>query len=258
MTNKLKTAILLSALMALLLFVSAYAYAITIDGDPSEWQVSMNMTPPEDGLEEDPDSIDYSVDIAEYWATNDGLNLYYRFDTWSNTDWDSIQVVAVCMDVNPDTHASCGTGWGCDSAADFALVIDPSMGTTELLDAETCNPVPGAAPDAFSASYVTEISVPFAGLGLNSTNCDFDCYVNTQIILQYGVDLSEADLFPDTGYFAQQVGGGSPTSLGLVSFTAGSAQPAGNLDLPQVFTLAATILMLAFVIAWRRALTTPS
>lgn len=257
MMNRLKIALLSSALLALLLFGAAYAYVITIDGDPSEWQISMNMTPPEDGLEEDPDSIDYSVDIAEYWATNDGLNLYYRFDTWTDTDWDNIEVVAVCMDVNPDTHASCGAGWGCDSAADFALVIDPGIGTTELLDAETCNPVPGATPDAFSAGYVTEISVPFAGLGLNSTNCDVDCYVNTQIILQYGVDLSEADLFPDTGYFAQQVGGGSPTSMGLVSFSAGSARPGGAVELPQVVTLAATVLMLAIVITWRRALRYP-
>jgi hypothetical protein len=257
MTNKFQKALLLSALMALLLFGSAYAYVITIDGDPSEWQISMNMTPPEDGLEELPDSIDYGVDIAEYWATNDGINLYYRFDTWTNTDWDNIQVVAVCMDVNAGTHASCGANWGCDSAADFALVIDPSMGTTELLDADTCNPVPGAVPDAFSAGPVTEISVPFSGLGLNATNCNFACYVNTQIILQYGLNLTEADLFPDTGYFAQQVGEGSPTSLGLVSFSAGSSQSAGALDVPQVITLAATILMLVVVVAWRRALTYP-
>lgn len=257
MTNRLKMALLSSIFLALLMVASAYAYVIIIDGDPSEWQVSMNMTPPEDGYEEAPDSIDLSVDIAEYWATNDGLNLYYRFDTWIDTAWDNIQVAAICMDVNPSTHAGCGASWSCDSDADFALVIDPTFAATELLDAETCNPVPGATPDAFSANEVTEISVPFAGLGLNSTNCNFDCYVNTQIILQYGADLTEADLFPDTGYFAQQVGGGSPTSTGLVNLSASSAQPAGAFELPQALTLAATILMLVVVLSWRRALRYP-
>ncbi len=257
MATRFRTALLLSALLALLLFGAAYAYVITIDGNPSEWQLSMNETPPELGLEEDPDSISGEVDIAEYWATNDSLNLYYRVDTWLDTDWNSITVFAVCMDVDPAMHSSCGAGWGCDSAADFALVIDPLASTVELLDADTCLPVPGAVPDAASDGPVTEISVPFAGLGLNSTNCDFDCYVNTQIIMQYGVDQTEADLFPDTGYFPQAVGGGSPTSLGLTSFSAGSARPDIQPGLAQIFTLAAAILMLVVVVAWRRALTYP-
>jgi hypothetical protein len=257
MATRFRTALLVSALLALLLFGAAYAYVITIDGDPSEWQLSMNETPPELNLEEDPDSIALGVDIAEYWATNDSLNLYYRVDTWVDTDWDNITAFAVCMDVDPATHTSCGAGWGCDSDADFALVIDPLATTVELLDADTCLPVPGAVPDAASAGPVTEISVPFAGLGLNSTNCDPECFVNTQIIMQYGVDQTEADLFPDLGYFSQIVGGGSPTSLGLTSFSAGSSQPDNQPGLAQTFTLAAALLMLLVVVAWRRALTYP-
>lgn len=256
MISRFRGAFLISALLALLMVGGVFAGVITVDGQPSDWDLSMNETFPPIDLEDYPDSVDLSVDIAEYWATNDSTNVYYRIDTWTNTDWNNIQSFAVCMDVDPAVNSGCGPTWGCDSDADYALVIDPLFATTKLVDASTCANVPGAAPSASSDTFVTEVSIPLAALGLSGSNCA-PCYIGTQIIMQYGFTLSDADVFPDTGYYLQMVGEGSPTSLDLVSFSAGSLKEESQLYLATAVTLAAVVVMLVVAAAWRRALSYP-
>lgn len=264
MTKKIQAALLFSLALALLFSGAALAYVIIVDGEGSEWN-AQHMIEWTDSLGENLATYDEfsHVDLDTLWATNDGINLYLRVDTRENTDWEAIEALAFCLDTKPDTNAGCGLTWGCQAAADFAVVVKPLTSSAEVIDAATCDLAGGAAPSVASATNITELGVPLATLGISQANCDPGCYVKTQVFLDSGNDIADRDLLPDDAllldeYVWLRVGADSPTALNILKFDADTMKSGDLMTWTRVFTAAATLVMLVVVFIWRRALTSPN
>lgn len=102
-----------SALLALALLVFAigvaYAYVITVDGNGSDWLESSKITT--DVNETD---ISDTWDFKDVYHTTDNTYMYWRFDSYDNTNWANVGInpryVQICM--NTDNNTSTGSTIG--------------------------------------------------------------------------------------------------------------------------------------------------
>lgn len=223
---------LMSLALLLEIFSIVYAKTIVVDGLPNEW------SPVERVYEEFPEATTPpDVELTNVFFTNDQQNLYWRFDTLANTDWDSdIGYLAICMDVQPlATEVLFGPCY-----ADYILKIEPGFATVELWNATTGEPVPTATVSAASQFTVTEVAIKLSDVGIDLSNCSTGCYINAKLVLDAsqvfltatgsGTEPTFVDRVPDGGTvpdsaqpyitFSARTGAGSPTAVKLAEFNA--------------------------------------
>ena len=232
MQRKLRLAVVGSTVLALLILIFSVAYAnsVVVDGSPVEWSLIERV------YEEFPEgSTPPDVELTNVFFTNDQQNLYWRFDTLANTDWDSdIGYLAICMDIQPiATEVLYGPCY-----ADYILKIEPGFGTVELWHAPTGEQVMTATISAASQFTVTEVAIQLSDVGIDLSTCSAGCYINAKLVLDAsqvfltstgaGAEPTFVDRVPDGGSvpdpaqpyitFSARVGAGSPTAINLAEF----------------------------------------
>ncbi len=228
-------------LLAAVFIGLVFAATITIDGDPSDWPGTEDCTIGAAGCPRvagDPDEtgvgdIPNQWDIENVYMTNNATTLFWRFDTYSDTNHNISTEIFICMDTDALTTTG-GSISQCDGApstsmdgVDYVLdiyrgnpLVDllscPDTGTT-IAD---CSVVTTATVSVASSSSTTEVSVLLSDLDINSTTCDPQpCDITASVYFDNG-DTPPDDNVPDSGQFTPTVGGGSPTAITLRSVSA--------------------------------------
>ncbi len=232
MQRQLRLAVVGSIVLALLVLVFSVAYAssIVVDGLPGEWSLVERV------YEEFPEAITPpDVELTNVFFTNDQQNLYWRFDTLADTDWDSdIGYLAICLDIQPiATEVLFGPCY-----ADYVLKIEPGFATVDLWNASTGEQVITATISAASQFTVTEVAIKLSDVGIDLSTCSAGCYINAKLVLDAsqvfltstggGMEPTFVDRVPDGGTvpdpaqpyitFSARVGAGSPTAINLAEF----------------------------------------
>lgn len=166
-----------SALLALALLVLAigvaYAYVITVDGNGSEWQAGSLITT--DG---DEGTITDSWDFKDIYHTTDNTYMYWRFDSYSNSEWASVGInaryVQICMNVDNNTGTgstigNCNNMQGVDR---ILQVYGPKSGNNlnVVLYDGSWNVISATGLLAANQGSVNEARVQLSDLGINP-NC---------------------------------------------------------------------------------------
>jgi len=168
-------------LLALLIFGVAYATTITVDGNPADWPGGAFLTT-------DPnDAMEPGGDLSDIYFTNDTTYLYWRFDTYAETNWMELNTVFICMDT--DNNQSNGTSDCCGGGfkADYALEIsENSFQLKDGTDGSGCDNAASSTGSVATADSTTEVRALLSELGINSNRT-----IPSQIEAIFADDLVE-------------------------------------------------------------------
>lgn len=152
---------------ALFLFAGVvYAATITVDGDGSDWPAGAFLT-----TDPDEDFSPYESemsDVSDVYFTNSATDLFWRFDTYSDTIWTD-SYVHICMDTDNDTGTGTTASFRCgfQSGVDYYIQITGTTFAGQLSDCTggSCSPLPGATVEFATSGNVSEI-----GVGVDDVN----------------------------------------------------------------------------------------
>lgn len=212
-------------MLLLMIFSIASAKSILVDGVPLGWdegdRVYTNPTPSAYG----------EVGITSIYQANDAANIYWRFDTISETDWSEAGYFALCM--NTDLTITNTAAYGpCPASTDFVVMLEPNFGTAELWDALNDRLVTTATVQVAAGLTVTEMSVDRASLALDTcaTICDVptlfrmdasQVYVESAGAPGAPLDFEVSAEAPAGSWVAMpRIDNSSPTAVGLAEFNA--------------------------------------
>jgi len=173
-------AIVLVLTMVTAVFAVMPAAAITVDGDPSDWD-------PGDKLCDDPDEVGANIqgyDMESLWGVIESSTLYARIDVYgvagdadddgSNTDSDTFEKPGVGEGA-PCDYEQYYVEIDADNDGDMDYILKYCSGTSVLLAGDGITPIPGATTDAAHISTpgtpnnTVELSVVIDG-----TYCDIN------------------------------------------------------------------------------------
>lgn len=237
MTDKLprlRSTVLLAVILVLLFGGTAVAATITVDGDPTDWPGHPSCTIGNSGCSleaNDPEessstAMPSNIDIREFWGTNDTSNVYFRYDTVTNTtNHGGGEFVRICMDVPNQGPGQSNVG-GCTTINVDRLVVIRDFGAG--LEARTfdCNSINCNTASALNSegvgtfaqsNTVNEVSVALTDLGIDSAD---DGDTLDLVVFFDNNGLPPDDSVPDSGTIPFQIGSNSPTAISLQSVSA--------------------------------------
>ena len=219
--KRMKWALPLALLMALLVAGSALAITIAVDGvRESAWDGDGGQTP---GNTTDPDEVDIpnNYDIEEILWTNDTTNFYFLIQTYDNVIFtgNPRPTIIICLDTDNNTSTG-GSYANCNnmSGIDRSIIIDRSA--AEIYDGDPNN---GTYLNDGTHAYqtnITEISVALSDLGLSASNCSQN--MPAVVYFDNGT-VAPDDNTPDSGFVA--IGCGGPTAIQLTNLEAQNHTP---------------------------------
>lgn len=165
---------------ALLVASPVFAKTITVDGDPADW--TQGVAQPPIATDANGATTPDNVDIGPVYFTNDTTNIYWRFDTYGITEWDSPSRATFCMNVDNNintgaTISTCNNLVGVDYVLEFSR---PASATNPLniSDFEYCT-IAGSCSNAsptgilgarqLPSGTVTEALIALSTLRLTNT-----------------------------------------------------------------------------------------
>lgn len=227
-----KTAIGGLLAVALLVLTSSLVFAlvITVDGNIGDWTPS-GGGPNDARVAQDVDEpgIDNKWDVEDVFFTNDGSNMYMRWDTISDTAYlGTFQLICIDNDNNTTTGgevSQCDGQVGTNmEGVDYVAYILGYFGAVDLracgdsaTEWQDCTTVSGATTD-FAASGVTaELAVALDDIGFGNPLACPDggaepCDMRVGYYFDNG-DTPPDDNVPNEGQFMVQVGQDSPTDV---------------------------------------------
>ena len=220
--RKVSIAAIITIILLVALASPALAITITVDGSrESAWNGG--------GTQSDPNEVAVTndgVDLARVQWTNDLTNMYFLFETYTNTQWlgfvSGDPYILLCMntDDDPDTgtsYPSVCPGTGYDR---YVRIAGPTPLRVTVYDSDG-TPIDDATTSVATSGVYTELSIDNASLGFSSTNCGLS---STSVYMD-GRTSPPDDNVRDTEDIPLTCG--DPTAVTLSSFNAGAQRPVG-------------------------------
>jgi len=220
--------ILSSVFLALaLLFLAlgvAYAYVITVDGNGGDWLPASKVT-----TDDNESGISDTWDFGDIYFTTDNTYMYWRFDSYANTDWSNVgnrtRVVQICMNTDNNLGTG-GTIGNCNNMQGVDRILEiygPKSGNNlnvALYDG-SWNPLSPTNAAAANQTSVNEARVQLSDLGINS-NCSSS--YNMPWAMYWDNQVTDPDdNVPNTGTLTVQIN--CPTAVTFSSLTAQPVAP---------------------------------
>jgi hypothetical protein len=215
-------AVLFSAFLLMLAAgIALAADLITVDGSGSDWNSAWKRTT--DTQEGD---IPNGVNIGDVYQINDSSKMYWRFDTYANTNWNGDGLgnrayVFICMDTDNNSSTGYNDTVTCNqNGIDYILRIDGQSGggvSVSLLDCTsgTCSSASGTLAAA-TATSINEASVLLSDVGLGGS-CSGSRTVQSSIYFDNRTNPPD-DRVPNSGTMGLTIY--CPTAVTLSSVTA--------------------------------------
>ena len=180
-TRRIITALAAATILLVLSLGIAYAWSITVDGNPADWGSLAALTndPNEGGISD-------NTDINPVYMVANTQYLYIRFDTFGNpTRWTPTSpggtppFVRICLDSDNNTGTGVNVVGFCSDqqGVDHILTITGSdAGTVSITSflhcaAGSCSPQPSPDAAAFTLNNVTELQVSLVNLDIPASSC---------------------------------------------------------------------------------------
>lgn len=218
--------------MLLLLARTTTAAAIIVDGNPGEWPLAASVaTSPQ--ISSNPYLY---ADIAEVFFTNDASHIYWRIDTYADTNWTPLggHFMQVCMNTDNDTTTGATSLGGCnvlptsDFGFDYVFLINSTDSGIPTVQAFYCigNDCSTAAPpvQVNSIGNVTEVGIAVANLGISGCTAGSGCVIPTIIFSETAANPTYNDWVPspDNTFDAPIPG---PTAINLRTIEPNKSKP---------------------------------
>jgi hypothetical protein len=220
--RKVSFAAIITIILLVALASPALAITITIDGSrESAWDGG--------GTQSDPNEAAVSndgVDLARVQWTNDLTNMYFLFETYTNTYWSQFPFrpyILLCMNTDNSTATGSTFPGVCPgSGYDRYIWIEGQGSFPPLVTVYSSTfGIIGATTSVATSGVYTELSIDNASLGFSSTNCGLS---STSVYID-GRTSDPDDNVRDTEDIPLTCGG--PTAVTLSSFSAGAQRPVG-------------------------------
>ena len=259
-----RVSMFLALFLALAMVSVVFATVITVDGDPSDWPGANDCTIMADGcprVANDPYDVEYQStnypewDVENVYVTNDTSNLYWRMDTYSDTQLSGSAFVYICMDTDQDTSTG-GEVSQCDGTpatnmlgVDYVLELRQSGPTHTAYLYQCSNGDTSFADCSYSSAGAAAVMTNTVEASVSLS----DIGVDTNRAISIGTYFDNADNptddnIPDAGQIAVLIGEGSPTAITLSAIDAGPALA----GLPAFAMVIAAVVGGAGLFIWKR------
>ena len=242
--KKLSLATIIALILLIALVVPALAITITVDGSrESAWNGGGTQSDPNEAA-----VTNDGVDLARIQWTNNLTNMYFLFETYTNTYWSQFPqrpYIWMCMNTDNNTATDStfpgvcpGTGYDryiwIEGNGSFPPLVTVYNSTFGLI---------GATTSVATSGVYTELSIDNASLGFSSTNCGLS---STSVFMD-GRTTDPDDSVRDTEDIPLTCG--DPTAVSMTSFNASAHSSVGATIVTFVVLLGA---LAGLGILWRR------